>query len=96
MVHEDFFENSDYFTSDFLKQCKQNENFPQFLLKYIKDIIKQIYLVGRLYSQVVMIRGFVLKTKVAKEDFVKDEYQNNDSAMNTQNEYENYMYSALV
>ena len=43
-----------------------------------------------------MIRRSILKIKFVKEDLVKDEYQKNEIAMNTQNEDESDMYSALV
>ena len=42
LMHDSFFENANYFISDFLKQCKQNENDLPFLFKYTKNIIKKI------------------------------------------------------
>ena len=60
-------------------------NVPQFLLKDTKNIILKIALEGVLYSQAVMIQCYFLKTKVTKENLVKDEDQNNEIEMNNQN-----------
>ena len=51
---------------------------------------------GGLYSQVVMVHCSILKTKVTKENLVKDGDQKNKSDMNTQNKDENDMDGDLV
>ena len=43
-----------------------------------------------------MIRSSILNTKVTKEALVEDEYQKNESAMNTQSENEIDMDYALA
>ena len=93
MICDNFFENADYFTSDFLKQCKHNANVPNFLLKYTNNIIKQIALEGGFYLQVLIIRHYIMKSKFKKQAFFEKKDQNNYSAMNNQNEDENYMGS---
>ena len=94
-VHETFFKNADYITSDFLNQCKHNPNVKQFIFNEINNNIKEIDLEVILYLQVVMIRRYIMNTKVIKEAFVEDKDQKNESATNYQNEDENYMDSAL-
>ena len=64
--------------------------------RYKEYYQKQISLKGGLYLYVVMIWYSILKTNVAKEDLVKDKYQNNESEINTQNEDINNMDSDLV
>ena len=70
--------------------------FNGFMKRYKEYYQKQISLKGGLYSYVVMIWYSILKTNVAKEDLVKDKYQNNESEINTQNEDINNMDSDLV
>ena len=87
---------TDYFTSDFLRQCKHNPNILQEISKDTKNIIKQIYLEGELYSQIAKIYHYIQKTKVTKENLVKEKYQNNENENNTQNEDENDTDTVLV
>ena len=54
------FEKYDYFTTDFLQQCKRNANIPQFLLKKTNNILKEIDLKDGLYSQVVIIWHYII------------------------------------
>ena len=77
--------NDDYFTKAFIQQCKRNANISQFIKKITKNIIKEIALEGGLYPQVVMIRCYILKTKVTKEDFVEQKENNNESFNNSRN-----------
>ena len=51
---------------------------------------------GGFYSQVVMIRRSIMKTKATKENLVEDQDQKNGSAMNYKNEDENDMNITLV
>ena len=44
-----YYLKNDYFTSDFLKKCKQNPNIPQDISKETRYIIKQSALKGVLY-----------------------------------------------
>ena len=69
--------------------------FRSFYLKH-KEYYKRNYLEVGLYPQVVMIRNFILNTKVTKEAMGEDKDQTNEIEMNTQNESINYMNSALV
>ena len=85
VIHDNLFETTEYFTSDILTQCKHNSNIPQFLLKYTNNLII-FFLKCGLYSQVLMIRRYILKTKVMNQDLVKDEDWNNNIKINTQNE----------
>ena len=66
MIDDILFGKTDYFTSDFLKECKNNPNVPQGLLKDTKSIIKQISLEGGLYSQALKIRRSIQNTKFTK------------------------------
>ena len=82
MIDISSFEKADYFTNEFLQQCKQNANIPQFLTRETKNIIKEMALVGRLYSQVLMIRRSIINTKVTKEALVKYKENNDNISMN--------------
>ena len=55
-----------YFTTEFFQQCKLNVNIPKSLPSDIKNKIKAISIEGGLYSQVVMIRRYIMKTRVIK------------------------------
>ena len=68
---------TDYFTSDFIKQCKQNPNVPQDISKDTQFIIKHSH-EGGLYSQVVRIYHYIQKTKDTKEPFAEEEDHNNN------------------
>ena len=67
-----FTEKVDYFTDEFLQHCKWNPNILQFLPRENDNIIKEISLEGRLYSQAVMIRHPIMKIKVTHWASVKD------------------------
>ena len=41
-IHDNLSEKADYFTSDFLKKCKNNPNVPQFILKDTNIITKKL------------------------------------------------------
>ena len=41
MIHDNSFGNAYEFTSDFVKQCKQNEKNPKFILKNIYNTIER-------------------------------------------------------
>ena len=84
------FEKYDYFTNRFLQQCKRNSHIPQFLTRENNNTRREIALGGGLYSQVVVIRLYILKTKATKETLVKDKENNNNSYMNYQIEDGNY------
>ena len=68
---------TDYFTSDFTKQCKQNPNVPQDISKDIKFDIKHSH-EGVLYSHVVRIYHYIQKTKDTKETLAEKEDHNNN------------------
>ena len=53
MIYEISFRKYNYFTSDFIKQCKQNPNFPQLILKETKNIIKI-----NLSLRQILLKGF--------------------------------------
>ena len=86
----------DNFTSDFLKQCKQNPDVPKDISKDSKYIIKRVDLKGRLYSQVVRIRRCIQNNEFNKKPLVEDEDHNNYNEMNTKKKDGNYMYIDLV
>ena len=65
-------------------------------MKDINIIIKKIDIEGGLNSQVVIIRCFILKTKVMKETQEGVEDQRKESAINSQNGDINDMDSDLV
>ena len=93
---DNILKESYYFTTEIIQQCKRNANIPPFITKYNNNIIKGIALKFGLYSQVVIIHSFILKTKITKKASVKDKYNNNESAMNSQNEDDNDKECASV
>ena len=76
VIRDNLFETTEYFTSDILTQCKHNSNIPQFLLKYTNNLII-FFLKCGLYSQVLMIRGSIIRKKFTKEVLVEDRDHNN-------------------
>ena len=84
MIFICLFEKYDYFTNRFLQQCKRNSHIPQFLTRENNNTRREIALGSGLYSQVVMIRLYILKTKATKETLVKDKEDNNNSYVNYQ------------
>ena len=72
MIHKNFVLNEDYVTSDFIEQCINNANVPQFLLKDTNNIMYGISLKSELYARAVMVGRYILKIKVTKEALFKD------------------------
>ena len=68
VTEEAYFEESDIFPDDFIKQCKDNENKAQFVPLDVKNKIKKMSIEQGLYTQVVKLRQKYLKFIAANKN----------------------------
>ena len=61
VIYEAYFIDSNMFSDDFMKKCKDIANGAQFIPLEMKNNIKRMAMEQRLYTQVIIIRRKYLK-----------------------------------
>ena len=65
VIVEAYIKESNISPDDFIRECKNNSNEPQFISSDVKNIIKRMEMEQSLYAQVVKLRRKDLKLVAA-------------------------------